>query len=92
MKYGEKLPTQLKADHMQRIVVRFSIKDHQNKKHVIVHQAFIRFTNIKTGSQSVFIAELDSQNNYKLDMVCCIGENSKSSSLPFLSTIWGWPP
>lgn len=54
---------------MQRIVVRFAIKDHLNKKHVKVHQAFVRFTNTKTGSQSVFVAELDSQNNYKLDMV-----------------------
>jgi len=69
LKYGEKLPTQLKADHMQRIIVRFSIKDYQVEKHVQVHQAFVRFTNIKTGSQSVFVAELDSQNNYKLDMV-----------------------
>lgn len=77
LKYGEKLSTQLKADHMQRIIVRFSIKDHQNKKHVLVHQAFIRFTNIKTGFQCVFIAELDSQNNYKLDMVYCVRENSK---------------
>lgn len=57
---------------MQRIIVRFAIKDHQIKKHVLVHQAFVRFTNIKTGSQSVFVAELDSQNSYKLDMVCCI--------------------
>lgn len=54
---------------MQRIIVRFAIKDYQVKKHVQVHQAFVRFTNIKTGSQSVFVAELDSQNNYKLDMV-----------------------
>ncbi|XP_060868280.1 dolichyl-diphosphooligosaccharide--protein glycosyltransferase subunit 2 [Metopolophium dirhodum] len=68
LKYGEKLPTQLKADHMQRIIVRFAIKDYQVKKHVLVHQAFVRFTNIKTGSQSVFVAELDSQNSYKLDM------------------------
>lgn len=77
MKQGEKLSTQLKADHMQRIIVRFAIKDNQNKKHVQVHQAFIRFTNINTGSQSVFVAELDSQNNYKLDMVCYINENCK---------------
>lgn len=70
LKYNEKLSTQLKADHMQRIIVRFTIKDHQNKKHVQMHQAFIRFTNIKTGAQCVFVAELDSQNNYKLDMVC----------------------
>lgn len=69
LKYGEKLSTQLKADHMQRIVVRFAIKDYQNKKNLQMHQAFIRFTNSKTGSQSVFVAELDSQNNYKLDMV-----------------------
>lgn len=68
LKYNEKLSTQLKADHMQRIIVRFAIKDHQNKKHVQVHQAFIRFTNIKTGAQCVFVAESDSQNNYKLDM------------------------
>lgn len=70
LKYGEKLSTQLKADHMQRIIVRFAIKDYQNKKSIKVHQAFIRFTNTKTGSQCVFVAELDSQNNYKLDMVC----------------------
>lgn len=69
MKYGEKLSTQLKADHMQRIVVRFGIKDYQNKKNLKVHQAFIRFTNSKTGSQCVLVAEQDSQNNYKLDMV-----------------------
>jgi len=68
LKYGEKLSTQLKADHMQRIVIRFTIKDNQNKKNLQMHQSFIRFTNSKTGSQSVFVAELDSQNNYKLDM------------------------
>lgn len=62
---------------MQRIIVRFTIKDHQNKKNVQVHQAFIRFTNSKTGSQSVFVAELDSQNNYKLDMVIDLNENYK---------------
>lgn len=74
LKQGEKLSSQLKADHMQRIIVRFAIKD-QNNKHVQVHQAFVRFTNINTGSQSVFVAELDSQNNYKLDMVCHISKN-----------------
>lgn len=74
MKQGEKLSTQLKADNMQRIVIRFSIQD-QNKKHVQVHQAFVRFTNINTGSQSVFVAEIDSQNNYKLDMVCYLRKN-----------------
>jgi len=79
LKYGEKLPTQLKADHMQRIIVRFGINDH-NKQNVQVHQAFIRFTNKKTGSQSVFVAELDSQNNYKLDMVYCINKNDKPRS------------
>jgi len=76
LKYGEKLSTQLKADHMQRIIVRFGINGH-NKQNVQVHQAFIRFTNTKTGSQSVFVAELDSQNNYKLDMVYYIYKNGK---------------
>lgn len=70
MKYGEKLSTPLKADSMQRIVIRFSVKDRLTKKNIQVHQAFIRFTNSKTGSQNVFVAELDSLNNYKLDMVC----------------------
>lgn len=69
------MTTQLKADNMQRIVARFSIKDHQNKKNVQVHQSFIRFTNTKTGSQCALVAELDSQNNYKLDMVCYIDSN-----------------
>ncbi|VVC41475.1 Dolichyl-diphosphooligosaccharide--protein glycosyltransferase subunit Swp1 [Cinara cedri] len=68
LKYGEKLTTQLKADHMQRIIVRFTIKDHNNNKNVQVHQAFVRFTNKRSGAQNVFVAELDSQNNYKLDM------------------------
>lgn len=71
LKFGEKLSTKLKADHMQRIIVRFAINT-LNKKHIQVHQAFVRFTHSKTGSQSVFVAELDSQNNYKLDMVCYI--------------------
>lgn len=61
---------------MQRIIVRFGIKDY-NQNNVQVHQAFIRFVNTKTGSHSVFVAELDSQNNYKLDMVCFISKNSK---------------
>lgn len=76
LKYGEKLSTQLKADHMQRFIVWFSIKD-RNNQNVQVHQAFIRFTNTKTGSQSVFVADLDSQNNYKLDMVRRFNNNSK---------------
>lgn len=83
LKYGEKLSTQLKADHMQRIIVRFGINDH-NKQNVQVHQAFIRFTNTKTGSQSVFVAELDSQNNYKLDMDLGV----KSSSFKYASGIY----
>ncbi|XP_050523625.1 dolichyl-diphosphooligosaccharide--protein glycosyltransferase subunit 2 [Daktulosphaira vitifoliae] len=68
LKYNEKLSTPLKADNMQRIIIRFSVKDPITKKNTQVHQAFIRFTNLKTGSQNVFVAELDSQNNYKLDM------------------------
>jgi len=58
---------------MQRIIVRFAIKDLHNKNNLQVHQAFVRFTNSKTGSQNVFVADLDSQNNYKLDMVCMFG-------------------
>ncbi|XP_050421298.1 dolichyl-diphosphooligosaccharide--protein glycosyltransferase subunit 2 isoform X2 [Adelges cooleyi] len=68
LKYGQKLSTPLKADSMQRINVRFSVKDNVANKNVQVHQAFVRFTNSKSGAQSVFVAELDSQNQYKLNM------------------------
>lgn len=83
LKYGDKLTTQLKADHMQRIIVRFGIKDHQNKKTVQVHQSFVRFTNTKTGFQSVLVAEMDSQNNYKLDTVCLKNSNWNVFKLKF---------
>lgn len=70
--FPEKLKTPVDADSQQKLVIRFLLKDVGTKKAIRVHQAFVRLssaTNEKSGQEIIFVAEPDSSNVYKFDMV-----------------------
>lgn len=59
---------QLDADHHQRITARFTLSDPSGKA-ITAHQTFIRLTNQKTKQELIFVAEEDSSNVYRFELV-----------------------
>lgn len=66
--YDNKLGKKLEVDTLQKLVVRFSLKDKASGKPMVVHQAFVRFSNPTTKQEIIFIAEPDSNKLYKFDL------------------------
>lgn len=58
----------LEVDYLQRLQLKFQLKDVLNQNNVEVHQAFMRFYNEKTKQEIIFISELDSTGAYKVDL------------------------
>ncbi|CAH0690941.1 unnamed protein product [Chilo suppressalis] len=63
--YPGKLPEKLQADHMQKVTLKFSVRDKYNKP-VSVAQAFVRVGTAE--SEAIFVAEHDSSKAYKVDL------------------------
>lgn len=66
--YPEKLPQPLEVDSLQRLALRFSIREKSSNKPISVHQAFVRLFHTVTGQELIFVTERDSSNGYKLDL------------------------
>ena len=56
------------VDYLQRIQMKFQIKDSQNDQSVRVHQAFVRFYHLDTKQEITFVSELDSNGFHKIDL------------------------
>lgn len=69
LSYPNKLDTVIEADYHQKLLMKFTLRDKSSGKIVVVHQAFIRLTNVETGQEIIFVAEPDSSKSYKFDMV-----------------------
>ena len=60
----------LEADHQQKVVMKFAIRDKQADQLMVAHQAFVRLTPIPaTGDEIVYVAEADNSNHYKFELV-----------------------
>ncbi|KAK7866677.1 hypothetical protein R5R35_006061 [Gryllus longicercus] len=66
--YPNKLPSKLEADSLQKLIMKFGLKDKNTGKLMTVHQAFVRLYNPKTKQEIIFVAEPDSSKNYKFDL------------------------
>jgi len=62
----ENSPVEAKGDLSSRIILDFSLVDGAEK--VVVHQAFLRFTNADTKQQVFFIAQADLLHKYTVDL------------------------
>ncbi|CAG2177440.1 unnamed protein product, partial [Oppiella nova] len=70
LEFPKTLSEVLDADSQQRIVFRFALKDAKSasKEPMSAHQTFVRFANSRSAQEVVFVAEMDSELNFKLDL------------------------
>ncbi|KAK3583197.1 hypothetical protein CHS0354_025714 [Potamilus streckersoni] len=75
MQYPKKAANLVEADSHQKIVMKFQLKDKNTGQLITAHQAFVKFTNLKTKEEIIFISEPDSSltNTFDLD----VGATSK---------------
>ncbi|XP_060808440.1 dolichyl-diphosphooligosaccharide--protein glycosyltransferase subunit 2 isoform X2 [Amyelois transitella] len=71
--YPEELLDELQADHMQKLSLKFTVRDRQSKP-VSVQQAFVRVGD--RGREAVFVAEPDNAKAYRVELnVGAIGKH-----------------
>ncbi|XP_063216236.1 dolichyl-diphosphooligosaccharide--protein glycosyltransferase subunit 2 [Bacillus rossius redtenbacheri] len=66
--YPSKLSNVLEADTLQKLMMKFVLKDKSTGKPMTVHQAFVKLTHKETSSEIILVAEPDSSKTYKLDL------------------------
>lgn len=71
MKYPETLSEMLVADQHQRVILKFVVRDTSSGRPTEVHQAFVKITHMDSKREIIFVAETDSNDVYKFDMVNC---------------------
>lgn len=72
--YPNKLAAPVEVDSLQRLIMKFALKDKSTVKLMTVHQAFVKLQNLATDQEIIFVAEPDSAKVYKFDIVsnaCC---------------------
>ncbi|KDQ71487.1 dolichyl-diphosphooligosaccharide--protein glycosyltransferase subunit 2 [Zootermopsis nevadensis] len=82
--YPNKLPVSVEADSLQKLIMKFSLKDKSTGKLMTVHQAFVKLQNLNTNQEIIFVAEHDSTKMYKFD----IDVGSKASEFGHLSGLY----
>ncbi|KAJ0182793.1 hypothetical protein K1T71_002162 [Dendrolimus kikuchii] len=65
--YPNKLGEKLQADHMQKVSLKFSVRDKWNKP-VLVQQAFVRVATQDNDQETIFVAEPDNAKAYKVEL------------------------
>jgi len=59
----------VEADHHQRLILKFSLRDESSKEPTTAHQTFVRLTNVKTKQEVIFVAEEENGGStYKFDL------------------------
>lgn len=58
----------IEGDAQQKIQMRFSVKEKGSSKSITVHQAFLRLNRPGSSDSVIFIAEPDSNSQYRLDL------------------------
>jgi len=72
--YPNKLTAPVEVDSLQKLIMKFALKDKSTAKLMTVHQAFVKLQNLATDQEIIFVAEPDSAKVYKFDIVsnaCC---------------------
>ena len=64
--HPDKIAKVLVADHHQKLILKFSIKDKSSGENVKVHQSFVRLA--LNDAEIIFVAERDKSGTYKFDL------------------------
>ena len=59
----------LEADHHQKVVMKFSLRDKAADQPMVAHQTFVRLTYTKTGDEIIYVAEADAGSMYRFELV-----------------------
>ncbi|KAJ8735256.1 hypothetical protein PYW07_006876 [Mythimna separata] len=65
--YPNKLTEKLQADHLQKVTLKFSVRD-KYAKPVLVQQAFVRVGGAAPDQETIFVAEPDNAKAYKVEL------------------------
>jgi len=77
LSFPDKLAKMLEADTHQKVVMSFVLKEVLSGDLVTAHQTFVRLTHEQTGQEIFFVAEPDSDDNYKFNLD--VGATAKDS-------------
>ncbi|XP_014239205.1 dolichyl-diphosphooligosaccharide--protein glycosyltransferase subunit 2 [Cimex lectularius] len=66
--HPNKLKEVLEVDFLQKLAMRFSLKEKITGKPLKVHQAFVKLQHKNSGQEVIFVAEKDTGVMYKLDL------------------------
>lgn len=81
VEFGKRMTTSLEADHHQKLLMRFVLRDKNGADVMAAHQTFIQLNHLETQQEIVFVAEPDSSNIYKFDLDL----HSKAKEFGYLS-------
>uniref|UniRef100_A0A0A9XIM1 Dolichyl-diphosphooligosaccharide--protein glycosyltransferase subunit 2 n=1 Tax=Lygus hesperus TaxID=30085 RepID=A0A0A9XIM1_LYGHE len=87
--YPNKLSQVLEVDSLQKLALRFTVKEKVTAKPLTVHQAFVMLTHQVTKEESIFVAEKDNNGQYKLDLDLGAKGNELSSGVHNVDLIIG---
>lgn len=82
--FPNKLTVPVEADSLQKLIMKFSLKDKSTGKLMTVHQAFVKLHNAATNQEIIFVAEPDSGKVYKFD----IDVGSKAADFSYVSGLY----
>ncbi|XP_064653150.1 dolichyl-diphosphooligosaccharide--protein glycosyltransferase subunit 2-like [Lineus longissimus] len=68
LQHPNKAANILEADHHQKVIAKFQLKDKTSGALMTAHQTFVRLTNQKTKQEVIFTASADSVKNYKFNL------------------------
>jgi oligosaccharyltransferase complex subunit delta (ribophorin II) len=77
LSYPNQLDKALVADHHQKVVMTFSLVEMDSGAEISAHQVFVRLTNEISGQEIFFVAEAQSEGNYKFNLD--VGSTGKES-------------
>jgi hypothetical protein len=63
------LKEKLDADQQSKFYLKFNVKDKSKGSLLEVHQAFVRFAEVKTGREIIFLAQANSGKQYSAEVV-----------------------
>ncbi|XP_059058428.1 dolichyl-diphosphooligosaccharide--protein glycosyltransferase subunit 2 [Achroia grisella] len=86
--YPNKLSEKLQADHLQKVSLKFNVRDKWNKP-VLVQQAFVRVGSLAGEDEAIFVAEPDNTKAYKVELnVGAIGKHLNQVSGTYTLTVY----
>ena len=69
LQHPNKAANVLEADHQQKVIMKFQLREKAGTATMTAHQTFVRLTNLQSQQEIIFVAEADNTNNYKFDLV-----------------------